>query len=151
MYPICADEPDGYEVVKSSVLNFGDGGWAGWSLANGKVVSGGGFQMGNGAVAAQAPGTPYSVWPHYTYGDEYGWVVKDNQDGNPNPGSHIYVIYANLLPPPSVTPTGPTEVCTPGTVDIQIDDVADLYGYEFVVDYDQNLVSAVGSFDERLV
>jgi hypothetical protein len=93
IYVICADMPAGYEIIKSGSLNYGDGGWAGWSAPAGKVVTGGGFQLTGGPAAASAPGTPGSVWPHYTYGpDEYGWVVQDASDGSGSPGSYVYVI-----------------------------------------------------------
>ncbi len=43
-----------------------------------------------------APGTPGSVWPHYTFGaNEYGWVVRDAVDGNNSPGSFVYAICYN--------------------------------------------------------
>jgi hypothetical protein len=97
VYAICADEPAGYGVVQSVPLNYGDGGWAGWSVPAGKVVLGGGFWLTGGPAAVSAPGTPGSVWPHYTYGaDEYGWCVRDAQDGNSSYGSYVYAICANV-------------------------------------------------------
>ena len=101
IYVICADEPAGYGVVTSNLLNYSDGGWAGWSVPAGKVVLGGGFVLSDpfstsaGAAAVSVPGTPDSVWPHYTYGaDEYGWCVRDAPDGAPSYGSYVYAIYA---------------------------------------------------------
>jgi hypothetical protein len=96
IYVICADAPAGYGVVKSSALNYSDGGWGGWSVPAGKVVLGGGYELSAGSAAASAPATPSSVWPHYTYGaDEYGWVVRGAEDGYSSPGSYVYAIYAD--------------------------------------------------------
>jgi hypothetical protein len=87
----------GYGVVNSDILNYGDGGWAGWSVPTGKVVLGGGFELTGGPAAASAPGAPNSIWPHYTFGtDEYGWVVQDNPDGASSPGSTVYAVYADM-------------------------------------------------------
>lgn len=89
--PICADPPPGYQVVKSSSLGFSGTGWGGWSCPLGKVVTGGGFAM-PGTVLAAAPGTPGSIWLHYTYGaNEWGWVV---QAGGAGPG-FVYAICAS--------------------------------------------------------
>ena len=102
IYAICADEPDGYGVAESSVLNYGDGGWGGWSVPGGEVVLGGGFVLGDpysnegGPAAASAPAGPGSAWPHYTFGvNEYGWVVRDALDGKNSPNSRVYAIYAD--------------------------------------------------------
>ena len=93
IYAIYADPIPGYEVIKSSSLNYSDTGWGGWSVPAGKVVTGGGFQLSAGSASASAPGTPGSVWPHYTYGaDEYGWVVQGAADGLSSPGSYVYAI-----------------------------------------------------------
>ena len=74
----------GYEVVSSPALAFGDSGYGGWSCPAGKVVLGGGF-AGTDPVSVSAPGTPGSVWPHYTFGaNEYGWVVQDDQNSAGN-------------------------------------------------------------------
>ena len=84
----------GYEVVTSGDMSYGDGGWGGWSCPPGKVVIGGGF-VGTNPVAASAPGTPGSVWPHYTFpANEYGWVVRDAPDGLGNT-IKVYAICAN--------------------------------------------------------
>jgi hypothetical protein len=62
-------------------MGFGDGGFAGWSCPAGTSVTGGGF-AGSLAVSVNAPGTPGSAWPHYTFGaTESGWVVQDDLDG----------------------------------------------------------------------
>jgi hypothetical protein len=98
VYAIYADEPAGYGVATSSLLNYGDGGWGGHSVPAGKVVLGGGFYLTGGPAAVSAPGTPNSVWPNYTYPDgEYGWVVRDDPggDGSSSPNSRIYAIYAD--------------------------------------------------------
>ncbi|HSP73155.1 MAG TPA: hypothetical protein VLN26_12345, partial [Gaiellaceae bacterium] len=71
----------GYEVVTSPAMAFGDSGYGGWSCPTGKVVIGGGFKA-TAPVSVSAPGTPGSVWPHYTFGaGESGWVVRDAPDG----------------------------------------------------------------------
>jgi hypothetical protein len=102
IYAVYADKPAGYEVIKSSALDFSDTGWAGWSVSGGKVVTGGGFQFSAGSVAASAPGTPGSVWPHYTFGaDEYGWVVQGAADGLSSPGSYVYAIGMDAVPEPA--------------------------------------------------
>jgi len=93
VYAICANMPPGYEVVEAGGMNYGDGGWAGWSCPAGKVVTGGGFALTGLAAAVSAPGTPGSVWPHWTFGaDEYGWVVRDAPDGAASYGSTVYAI-----------------------------------------------------------
>jgi len=98
----------GYGVVKSSALNYADGGWAGWSVPAGTVVTGGGYWLTGGPAAVSAPGTPGSVWPHYTFpAGEYGWVVRDAQDGVNSPGSYIYAIFADKTSTPAV-PEFPT-------------------------------------------
>jgi hypothetical protein len=95
VYAVFADMPAGYEVVSSPALAFGDGGYGGWSCPAGKVVVGGGFEA-TGPVVVSAPGTSGSVWPHYTFGaDEYGWVVRDAQDGVPNTIT-IYAVCASM-------------------------------------------------------
>ena len=87
----------GYGVVESSALNYGDGGWAGWSVPTNTVVTGGGFMLTGGPAAVSVPATPSSVWPHYTFGaNEYGWVVRDAPDGAPSPGSKVYAVYADM-------------------------------------------------------
>jgi hypothetical protein len=74
---------------------FGDGGYGGWSCPTGKVVLGGGFDALD-TVAVSAPGTPGSVWPHYTFGpSEYGWVIRDDPNGAGNTIT-IYAICANV-------------------------------------------------------
>jgi hypothetical protein len=96
IYAIYADEPAGYGVAISSLLNYADGGWGGHSVPAGKVVLGGGFHLTGGPAAVSAPGTPNSVWPHYTYpDDEYGWAVCDDPDGHSSPNSRVYAIYAD--------------------------------------------------------
>jgi hypothetical protein len=110
IYAICADEPLGYEVVKSSVKNYGDTGCAGWSVPNGKVVTGGGFQN-QVPVKISKPGTPGLVTPWgYTYGpNEYGWIVCDAPDSAGSPNSYIYVIYASF--PDCIPSNGGVETC----------------------------------------
>jgi hypothetical protein len=84
-------------VVVSSALNYGDGGWGGWSVPSGKVVTCGGFDLSGGPAAVSGPAQPNSVWPHYTFGaNEYGWVVRDSPDGASSPGSRVYAIYEDL-------------------------------------------------------
>jgi hypothetical protein len=97
VYAICADAPSGYVVVNSPPMAFGDGGYGGWSCPAGKAVLGGGFDAID-TVVVSAPGTPGSVWPHYTFGpNEYGWVVRDDPNGAPNTIT-IYAICADVLP-----------------------------------------------------
>jgi hypothetical protein len=97
LYAICASPLSGYEVVNSVPLNYSDGGWAGWSCPAGKVVTGGGFKLTGGPAAVSAPGTPGSVWPHYTFGTgEYGWVVRDDPDGASSSGSTVYAVCAEI-------------------------------------------------------
>jgi len=114
VYAIYADRPAGYGVVQSSALNYSDTGWGGWSVPAGKVVTGGGFNLGPagsaGPAAASAPGTPNSVWPHWTYGPgEYGWCVQAAANGASDPGSFVYAIYAEVYSPPAPPPTPPSE------------------------------------------
>jgi hypothetical protein len=93
VYPICASPVAGYQVVPSSILNYGDGGWGGWSCPAGKFVISGGFDA-DGPVAVSAPATPNSMWPHYNFGPaEYGWVVRDNPDGSPSTTT-VYAVCA---------------------------------------------------------
>jgi hypothetical protein len=88
---------NGYGIVTSSSLNFADGGWAGWSVPQNKVVTCGGFQLTGGPASTSTAAIPGSVWPHYTYGaNEYGWVVRDNPDGAASTGSQVYAIYADM-------------------------------------------------------
>jgi hypothetical protein len=95
VYAICALEPAGYDVVNSSALAFGDGGYGGWSCPAGTAVTGGGFDATD-PVAVSAPGTPGSVWPHYTFGAaEYGWVVRDDPDGVGNTIT-VYAVCADF-------------------------------------------------------
>jgi hypothetical protein len=99
----------GYEVVKSSALSYSDTGCAGWSIADGRVVTGGGFEN-QVPVKISKPGTPGLVTPWgYEYGpNEYGWIVCDAPDSAGSPNSYIYVIYASL-PPPQVCGNGVVE------------------------------------------
>jgi hypothetical protein len=106
IYAICADEPADYEIVQSSDMSFGDGGWGGWSCPTGTTVLGGGFDS-TGPVAASAPGEPGTEWPHYTFGeDETGWVVRDAPDGSPNT-INIYAICADEPADYEVVSSGP--------------------------------------------
>jgi hypothetical protein len=64
------------------------------SCPAGTAVLGGGFKATD-PVAVSAPGTPGSVWPHYTFGaTESGWVVRDDPDGSSNTIT-IYAIWAD--------------------------------------------------------
>ena len=151
VYAVCADEPTGYGVIESSPLNYSDTGWGGWSVPVGKVVLGGGFRLSAGSAAASAPATPGSVWPHWTFGAaEYGWVVQGAADGLSSPGSKVYAIYADAPPPPDPIDATTTDdlFCTGETtvVNIDLNDVVDMYGYQFEVEYDDTLVSAGGAF-----
>jgi hypothetical protein len=113
VYAICADAPTGYEVVESPPMVFGDGGYGGWSCPAGKVVLGGGFE-GEDTVAVSAPGTPGSVWPHYTFGpNEYGWVIRDDPNGAGQTIT-IYVICANVQVEAAGAATGGGQVPVAG-------------------------------------
>ena len=58
------------------------------------MVLGGGFAATDPGVGL-GPGTPGSVWPHYTFGaNEYGWVVQDDQNGAGNTIT-VYAICAS--------------------------------------------------------
>jgi hypothetical protein len=96
IHAIYADKPAGYAIVKSEPQNYSGSGWAGWSVQNGKVVTGGGFQL-PGAAYASRPGLPSQPTPFgYTYAsDEYGWIVRNG--GTAGTG-YIYVIYAEKRP-----------------------------------------------------
>jgi hypothetical protein len=60
------------------------------------------------------------------------------------------VIRLNQVETPApVVPSGDTAVCDDGTVSIDIGPVTDIYGYEFVVTYDETLVSATAAFDHN--
>lgn len=91
----------GYEVVTTSILNFSDGGWAGWSKV-GKVV------LGAKIISAGDTISDFSVFrpvgPNfvtafgYTYGaNEYGFVFKDVQNGANNPGVQIELYFADMM------------------------------------------------------
>ena len=95
VWAVCAAAPAGYEVVSSSELAFGDGGYAGWSCPAGTAVTGGGFAS-TGTVSVSAPADADSSWPHYTFGaDEYGWVVQDDLDGAGNDAT-VYAVCASM-------------------------------------------------------
>ena len=133
VYAVCADAPTGYEVVISPQMTFGDGGWGGWSCPSGKVVLQGGYRADD-TVAVSAPGTPGSVWPHYTFGpDEYGWVIQDDLNGAPNLIT-IYVICANVQVEAVGVATGGGQVPVPGGrgsfgFNARLDDEGDASGH----------------------
>jgi hypothetical protein len=62
VYVICANMPDGYEVVNSGpVLNYGDGGWADWSCPPGIEDVDAAFPPGEGSATVTGElfdGTP---------------------------------------------------------------------------------------------
>ncbi len=97
----------GYEVVTTSPLNFGDGGWAGWSVA-GKVVVGAKVISAGDSVSDFSvfkPVGPGTVTPFgYTYGaNEYGFLFRDAVNGASNPGVQIELYFADLMPGYTIT------------------------------------------------
>ena len=107
VYAICTDPLDGYEVGTGSPLAYSDTGYGGWSVPAGKAVLGGGWQ-GTDSVRTSAPGTPGSVWPHYTFGaDEYGWVLSDAPNSAGQTMKVHYIAGTLPPPPPVVCPTPP--------------------------------------------
>ena len=65
----------------------------------GKVVTGGGFELAGGPASVSVPGTPESVWGDLTFlPGEYGWVVRDAEDGFSSPGSAVYAICTDRCP-----------------------------------------------------
>jgi hypothetical protein len=91
----------GYGVATSALFNFNAaGGWAGWSVPDGKVVLGAkiisaGDNFSDFAVFR--PASPGQAFPHYTYGaNEYGWVMQA-KTGQSNNGVQIEVYYADPL------------------------------------------------------
>lgn len=84
-----------YGVINSVMLNYGDGGWGGWSAPTGRQVMGGGFKA-DGPAAVSTSGQPSSAWPHYTFAaTEWGWVVRDAPNGAGS-NSIVYAVYANV-------------------------------------------------------
>lgn len=104
IYAIYADEPEGYEIVQSDPMSYSATGAGGWSVQNGKVVTGGGFEL-PGPANASYPGLPgYTTPGGYTYDDdEYGWVVLNGGVGGEG---YIYVIYANQFFPVEIYRNG---------------------------------------------
>jgi hypothetical protein len=143
--PLCA--PGGWDMMQINVRDGNSGG--GLALKNVTLDA---VTLGTGTFGtADVTGTPGAQYFTVTdYDFSAGFVLAADLEvlGTFSGGEGLKVefVVGCAPPPPSVTPTGPTELCAPGTVDIQIDDVADLYGYEFVVPYDETLVTATGSF-----
>jgi len=91
----------GYGSVQSNVFNFnGSGGWAGWSVPNGKVILDASIISSGDAISDFSvfrPARPGEVFPHYTYGaNEYGFVLQDNGLGANN-GVQIELHYADPM------------------------------------------------------
>ena len=92
----------GYEVVTSGTFNFnGSGGWAGWSVANGKVVLGASIISADDSISDFSvfrPVGPGETTPFgYTYGaNEYGFILQDNGLGANN-GVQFELYYADFL------------------------------------------------------
>ena len=84
----------GYGVATSSVLNFSNDGWGGWSVPTGKVALGAVVTaLGGQPLSVSAPALPGTAYPHYTYGaGEYGWVVRN---GSVAQQVQISVFYAD--------------------------------------------------------
>jgi hypothetical protein len=91
----------GYVVVTTSTLNFSDGGLAGWSVPNGKVILGAKIISAGDSVSDFSvfrPTRPGETWNGYTLGaNEYGWAFADVTNGANNPGVQIELYYANPL------------------------------------------------------
>jgi hypothetical protein len=107
----------GYGVATSALFNFSGGGWAGWSVPDGKVVLGAKIISAGDSIADfsvfKAAG-PDEVYPHWTYGPaEYGWVMEAKQA---NYGVQIEVYYADpptinvQVSPASVAEDGPDKL-----------------------------------------
>ena len=92
----------GYEVVTSGTFNFnGSGGWAGWSVNNGKVVLGADIISAGDSIldfSVFRPVGPGETTPFgYTYGaNEYGFILQDNHLGANN-GVQIQLYYTDPL------------------------------------------------------
>jgi len=92
----------GYEVVTSGTFNFnGSGGWAGWSVNNGKVVLGAKIISAGDAISDFSvfrPVGPGETTPFgYTYGaNEYGFILQDNGLGANN-GVQMELYYADPM------------------------------------------------------
>lgn len=102
----------GYEAVTSSMLNFnGAGGWAGWSVPNGKVVLGANIISADDSIADFSvfrPMGPGGTTPSgYTYGaNEYGWILQSSLH-EANNGVQIKVYYADLLAGYTISTSSP--------------------------------------------
>ena len=103
-----------YPVVKrelSAGLNYGDGGWGGWSCPGGTIAVAGGVHYAPEGFNTYASGLAkygtsvddydYPVYPHYTYnggsntpGGEEGFVLR----GGPGNGVILYVDCQTIVP-----------------------------------------------------
>ena len=100
-----------------SLGDFDDEGWKNWTVSNYDFSQG--FTV-SGDMVVQ------------------GWTGSET--------NKLQLVVGCVTPPPSVTPVSEDPlVCDEGTVNIVIDDVENLYGYEFEVTYDHTLVDATGS------
>ncbi|MDP2169864.1 MAG: PEP-CTERM sorting domain-containing protein [Rhodocyclaceae bacterium] len=91
----------GYQAVMTSSLNFGDGGWAGWSV-DGKVVLGAKVISAGDSISDFSvfrPFGPSATTPFgYTYGaNEYGFIFRDAVNGVGNTGVQIELYFANMM------------------------------------------------------
>jgi len=91
----------GYQAVQTSTLNFGDGGWAGWSIP-GKVVLGAKIISAGDTVSDFSvfkPVGPNTVTPTgYTLGaNEWGFIFRDVVNSAPNPGVKIELYFADQM------------------------------------------------------
>lgn len=98
----------GYQSVTTSLLNFSDGGWAGWSLSSGKVVLGAEIISGGDAFSDFSvfrPVGPGTVTPFgYTYGaNEYGFIFRDRVNSANNPGVQLRLHFADMVPGYTIT------------------------------------------------
>jgi hypothetical protein len=107
----------GYGVATSALFNFSGGGWAGWSVPDGKVVLGAKIISAGDSIddfSVYKAAGPDEVYPHWTYGPaEYGWVMEAKQA---NHGVQIEVYYADpttinvQVSPANVAEDGPDKL-----------------------------------------
>lgn len=105
-----------------------------WQTTNGiDTDSPGGdvIQIFLNVTQANCQGTPLSLT------DEYNLAVYRN---------NVEAAISTVVPATVGPEIAEAVVCDEATVDIAVNNVSDLYGYEFKVLYDDSLVSAVGAF-----
>jgi len=146
---VCADPVAGHQIVESAPQNYGPYGAAGWSCPAGKLVTGGGVQ--NLVARSSRPAGPGTVTDFgYTYGPaEYGWLANNGENAGTSGSLIVPVCAAAPSTAPSVTTTTDKTVFCGETakVTINLNDVVNMYGYQFKVHYDASKVTtASGAF-----